>query len=79
MEESISPRRPRHVRGIVWAIVLMLASFVLGVFVGLHPSWIPISVPLPSGGTNVAPANPAPDTGGLPTTMPTTRESQTQP
>jgi hypothetical protein len=79
MEESIPPQRPGHVRAIAWTIVLMLCSFVLGVFVGLHPNWIPIAVPLPTGGTAVTPENPGAETVGMPTTMPSTQEATTQP
>jgi hypothetical protein len=79
MEESNSARRPSRVREVAWTLVLMMASFVGGVFVGLHPSWIPIAVPLPSAGSAV-PSETAPlQITGQPTTMPTTQEAQTQP
>ncbi len=79
MEESIPPQRPGHARVIAWTVVLMLCSFVLGVFVGLHPNWIPITVPLPAGENGVMPDNSAPGVGGIATTMPATREAETQP
>ena len=75
MEESSPARHPSRVREVVWTIVLMLASFVGGVFVGLHPNWIPISVPLPSPGPALAPDNGQPVDNGTPTTMPTTRDT----
>jgi hypothetical protein len=81
MEQTIPPTNPGHARAIAWTFVLMLSSFVLGVFVGLHPSWLPINVPLPAGGSSLTSdetgAGPSPS--GTPTTMPTTQEATTQP
>jgi hypothetical protein len=79
MEESSPARHPSRVREVVWTLVLMMVSFVGGVFVGLHPNWIPISVPLPSPGPAATPDNGQPSEIGPPTTMPTTQEATTQP
>jgi hypothetical protein len=79
MEESRPVSRPSRVREVAWILVLMLAAFVGGVFVGLHPNWVPISVTLPVGGSGVAPSDATAPGTMQPTTMPTTQEAQTQP
>ena len=79
MEESSPARHPSRVREVVWTLVLMIGSFVGGVFVGLHPNWIPSSVPLPGSAGNVASENEQQPQIGSPTTMPTTQEAATQP
>jgi hypothetical protein len=83
LETSASESKPRRFGvALPWVFVLMIGSFVLGGFVGLHPSWLPI----PSGfsaaqtsGDEVQPSLPA-VTGGMSakanpeqTTQPTTQ------
>jgi hypothetical protein len=70
--QEIKPSR-RGVN-IIWVLVLMLASFSGGVFVGLNPSWIPASIGLPSHGMGTEGDNPR----ALPTTEPMSA-AQTQP
>jgi hypothetical protein len=77
MEESSPAKGPSRVREVVWTIVLMMVAFVGGVFVGLHPNWIPITVPLPSQGAGTAADSEQTSLANPPTTMPTTQEAAT--
>ncbi len=42
MENTRTPDRPRRQIGIGGAIAGMVVTFLLGIYVGLHPAWLPI-------------------------------------
>jgi hypothetical protein len=77
MREMLPPRRS-PIRLVAWTVVLLLISFVGGVFVGLHPNWLPFSPPASMIGDSWA--NPSGDKptefnreADQPTTEPTTQ------
>lgn len=72
MDSAPSPERPRRSISILKVIVFLAAlvlSFIAGIDVGLHPSWIPDLGPLYGnvGPAETSPAAPSP----APTTAPT--------
>jgi cell division protein FtsN len=42
MDHASSPNRPRRQIGIGGALAGMVITFLLGVYVGVHPAWLPI-------------------------------------
>ena len=76
--ETPQELKPRKGVNIIWVLVLMLASFSGGVFVGLNPSWIPASIGLPSHGMGTEGDNPRAPSTTQPTTEPMSA-AQTQP
>jgi hypothetical protein len=73
MTETIHPHGDK-VRTIIWTLLLMMASFVGGAFVGLHPNWLPSWVP--AGGTPaVVPPADATSTNDLASKPDTTQPS----
>lgn len=68
--ESSPEVRSRKGVGILWVLVLMIASFSGGVFVGLNPSRIPAVIGLPTHGITSDTEEPHPHV--LPSTEPST-------
>jgi hypothetical protein len=77
--ETPQELKPRKGVNIIWVLVLMLASFSGGVFVGLNPSRIPASIGLPSNGAGTESETPHAPLITTPTTQPMSSTAQTQP
>jgi hypothetical protein len=69
METTPQQNKQSHGVGILTALVGMLVAFLAGIFVGLHPSWIPIKTSQ-SGDINQMPTQASPRDMSAPTTMP---------
>jgi hypothetical protein len=41
METTPRPKKPSRIYGILATLALMLLAFVAGIFVGIHPEWVP--------------------------------------
>jgi hypothetical protein len=81
-----TPQQIPRGRGIrfIWVLVLMLGSFVGGVFVGLHPPyvWVPesLALPLPEGaGANGVHSSAERPAATQPDTSQSAESAQTQP
>ena len=84
MADEIQPR-PSKLRAVVWALTLMLCSFVGGVFVGQHPQsiplpgWVPGGPVAPDATANDLRPHEVPTDATTPTTQPDKEIPQTQP
>jgi hypothetical protein len=78
MESSPTPHAPRGGVSLVGALGGMLITFLIGVYVGIHPNWIPIKTTPESNDSTAAPL-PMPDVSAPPATMPSTMPSYAPP
>jgi hypothetical protein len=79
MESTPQQSKQRHGVSIFFALAGMLVTFLAGIFVGLHPAWIPIKV-TSTGGLNPAPEIQTPEnTLSVPTSAPSDNRSRENP
>lgn len=73
--ESATQEQPGYRIGILGAIAGMVVTFLLGVYVGLHPAWIPIKTSsMPDNGQPVKLPEPkSSNEHSRPATMPQTQ------
>jgi hypothetical protein len=41
MENTPQPKKPNRIYGILGTLAWMLLAFIAGIYVGIHPEWVP--------------------------------------